>query len=128
MGEAAKSQAARNPKNTLYDIKRILGQKMGEHAVKDEVKRFPFEIVADKETDDPRIACDERPGELAKMRVADVCFNALFITVPQREIRKGGSPTNHTQIMFMIILIHLHVFVESPFRILLWGTVILFHR
>jgi heat shock protein 1/8 len=64
VGEAAKSQAARNPKNTLYDIKRILGQKMGEHAVRDEVKRFPFEIVADKETDDPRIKVEALNGKL----------------------------------------------------------------
>ena len=37
---------------------------MGEHAVKDEVKRFPFEIVADKETDDPRIKVEALNGKL----------------------------------------------------------------
>jgi len=55
VGDAAKAQAARNAQNTLYDIKRILGQKMGEPQVREEVKRFPFEVVADPSTDDPRI-------------------------------------------------------------------------
>jgi len=58
VGEAAKTQAAKNTKNTFYDIKRIIGQKMAEPAVKDEVKRFPFEVVAEPTTDDPRIVVD----------------------------------------------------------------------
>lgn len=55
VGDAAKSQAAKNTANTLYDVKRILGQKMSEPKVREEVKRFPFEVVADPATDDPRI-------------------------------------------------------------------------
>jgi len=63
VGDAAKTQAARNPKNTLYDIKRILGQKMAEPSVREEVKRFPFEVLADKDTDDPRIVVEALQGK-----------------------------------------------------------------
>jgi len=64
VGEAAKSQAAKNPRNTLYDMKRILGQKMFEPSVKEEVKRFPFKVQADPDTDDPRILVEALQGKL----------------------------------------------------------------
>jgi len=63
VGEAAKSQAAKNTKNTLFDIKRILGQKMAEPKVKEECKRFPFEVSADPSNDDPRIHIDALQGK-----------------------------------------------------------------
>lgn len=63
VGESAKSQAAKNTKNTLYDIKRILGQKFGEPKVREEVKRFPFEVLADPKTDDPRIVVEALGGK-----------------------------------------------------------------
>mmetsp|Transcript_11538 Transcript_11538/g.34614 ORF Transcript_11538/g.34614 Transcript_11538/m.34614 type:complete len:788 (-) Transcript_11538:314-2677(-) len=63
VGEAAKMQAAKNTKNTFYDIKRILGQKMVEPKVREEVKRFPFEVVADPATDDPRIVVEALGGK-----------------------------------------------------------------
>ena len=94
VGEAAKSQAARNPKNTLYDIKRILGQKMGEHAVRDEVKRFPFEIVADKETDDPRIKVEALNGKL--MPPEQVSGLVLAHMKRIAEARLGHRSEEHT--------------------------------
>jgi len=50
VGQPAKAQAARNPENTLYNIKRIIGQAYAD--VTDETKRFPFDVtdVAGKPT------------------------------------------------------------------------------
>lgn len=45
IGERAKSQAAKNLKNTFFDVKRILGQKMHDEAVIKESKRLPFTVV-----------------------------------------------------------------------------------
>lgn len=63
VGDAAKNQAARNPQNTFYDIKRILGQKMKEPHVHEEVRRFPFEVLPDEETNDPRIVVEALEGQ-----------------------------------------------------------------
>merc|ERR1740130_286932 len=52
VGHRAKQQAAKAPLRTLFDIKRIIGQKAHEHAVKDEMKRLPFKI---KTCEDDRI-------------------------------------------------------------------------
>jgi len=44
VGHRAKQMAAKAPQRTLFDIKRIIGQKAHEHAVKDEMKKLPFKI------------------------------------------------------------------------------------
>ena len=54
VGDAAKQQAAMNPENTIYDIKRLIGRKMSEKAVIDVIKLFPFKVISDKD-DNPRI-------------------------------------------------------------------------
>ncbi|KAK4160035.1 putative glucose-regulated protein 78 of hsp70 family [Cladorrhinum sp. PSN259] len=46
VGDAAKNQAAANPYNTIYDIKRLVGRKMSEKEVKSDVKHFPFKVIS----------------------------------------------------------------------------------
>ncbi|WP_443737232.1 molecular chaperone DnaK [Treponema sp.] len=43
VGQAAKNQAITNPKNTVYEVKRLIGKHYGD--LKDEVKRVPYGIV-----------------------------------------------------------------------------------
>merc|ERR1711959_683499 len=49
IGDAAKNQAALNPTNTVFDIKRLIGRRFNEDTVQKDMKLLPFEIV-DKET------------------------------------------------------------------------------
>jgi len=49
VGVAAVNQAAGNTANTLFDVKRILGQRMSESGVEADVRRFPFKVVANAE-------------------------------------------------------------------------------
>jgi heat shock protein 1/8 len=42
IGDAAKNQVARNPVNTVYDAKRLIGRKWGDKTVQDDVKHWPF--------------------------------------------------------------------------------------
>jgi len=44
-GEAAKNQAASNPKNTIFDAKRFIGRKFSDKVVQDDLKHYPFKIV-----------------------------------------------------------------------------------
>lgn len=48
VGDAAKNQAAANPHNTVFDVKRIIGLKFKDKSVQNDIKRFPFKVTADK--------------------------------------------------------------------------------
>jgi len=50
VGDAAKNQAARNPTNTIFDAKRLIGRSItDEHVVKDKAL-WPFKVVADSDS------------------------------------------------------------------------------
>ena len=49
IGAAAQAQAASNPSNTVYDAKRLIGRNMKDHAIADDLKRFPFTVTAGKD-------------------------------------------------------------------------------
>merc|ERR1711977_12425 len=46
IGDAAKNQAAMNPKNTIFDAKRLIGRKFSESTVQSDVKHWPFTVQA----------------------------------------------------------------------------------
>jgi heat shock protein 1/8 len=45
VGDAAKSQAATNPTNTVFDAKRLIGRKFSDSVVQAEKKLWPFAVV-----------------------------------------------------------------------------------
>jgi len=45
IGEAAKNQVARNPENTVFDAKRLIGRKFNETVVQADMKLWPFKVV-----------------------------------------------------------------------------------
>ena len=45
VGDTAKRQAVTNPKNTLFGIKRLIGRRFSDSAVKKDLKIAPFDIV-----------------------------------------------------------------------------------
>jgi heat shock protein 5 len=45
VGDAAKNQAAANPKRTIFDIKRMIGRKFSDKDVQGDMKHFPFDVV-----------------------------------------------------------------------------------
>ncbi|RYO93022.1 hypothetical protein DL764_008042 [Monosporascus ibericus] len=45
VGDAAKQQAASNPTNTIYDVKRFIGRKFAEKEVQNDIKHFPYKVV-----------------------------------------------------------------------------------
>lgn len=44
VGDAAKNQAATNPKNTVYDAKRLIGRKFDDETVQKDAKLWPFDV------------------------------------------------------------------------------------
>ncbi|TIB03492.1 hypothetical protein E3P96_01805 [Wallemia ichthyophaga] len=45
IGDAAKNQSAMNPKNTVFDVKRLIGRRTDDDEVKKDQKAWPFQIV-----------------------------------------------------------------------------------
>ncbi|CAO3587728.1 unnamed protein product [Absidia cylindrospora] len=49
IGDAAKNQAAMNPKNTVFDAKRLIGRRFDDPEVKADMKNWPFTVVDQNE-------------------------------------------------------------------------------
>lgn len=45
IGEAAKNQASRNPTNTVFDVKRLIGRNFTDPVVQSDMKLWPFSVV-----------------------------------------------------------------------------------
>lgn len=45
IGDGAKNQAAMNPKNTIYDAKRLIGRLYNDKTVQEDIKLWPFEVI-----------------------------------------------------------------------------------
>lgn len=48
IGDAAKSQVALNPENTVFDAKRLIGRKFDDDSVQSDMKHFSFKVVSDQ--------------------------------------------------------------------------------
>ncbi|KDE04757.1 glucose-regulated protein [Microbotryum lychnidis-dioicae p1A1 Lamole] len=48
VGDAAKNQAPSNPTNTIFDIKRLIGRRFSDKAVKEDIKHYPFTVKPGK--------------------------------------------------------------------------------
>lgn len=66
VGDAAKSQSTMNPKNTVYDAKRLIGRKFDEESVQADAKLWSFNVSADK---------DNKPLINVKYKKEDVQFH-----------------------------------------------------
>ena len=46
IGDAAKNQTAMNPKNTVFDAKRLIGRKFSEKKVQEDLKDWSYNVVS----------------------------------------------------------------------------------
>jgi len=62
IGDAAKNQVAMNPRNTVFDAKRLIGRKFSDSNVQSDMKHWPFKVIA-KEGDKPYIVVNYKGEE-----------------------------------------------------------------
>ncbi|KAL1299155.1 hypothetical protein HN51_043574 [Arachis hypogaea] len=62
VGDAAKNQASTNPTNTVFDAKRLIGRKYSDPVIENDLKLWPFKVVADAE-DKPKIVVNYKGQE-----------------------------------------------------------------
>lgn len=46
IGDAAKNQVAMNPKNTIFDAKRLIGRKFNDEKIQADMKHWPFKVTS----------------------------------------------------------------------------------
>jgi len=56
IGDAAKNQLTQNPKNTVFDAKRLIGRTFNEKSVQSDMKFFPFAVVDKKGKPNVKVA------------------------------------------------------------------------
>jgi L1 cell adhesion molecule like protein len=49
IGDSAKAQVARNPENTVFDAKRLIGRKFSDREVQSDMKLWPFKVLSGKD-------------------------------------------------------------------------------
>ncbi|XP_074266579.1 heat shock 70 kDa protein 18-like [Silene latifolia] len=96
VGEAASIQSIKNPVNTIFDAKRLMGRRFADETVQSDIKMWPFKVIEhpdDKEDKRPVIAISNKnvnkhfsPEEISSM-----------ILVKMKEIAEAflGSPVQN---------------------------------
>ena len=94
-GQSAKSQAAMNTENTIYDAKRLIGRKFSDPTVQADLKHYTFKVVPDSD-DKPMVKLSDGktyyPEQISAMVLAEMKktaesylgykVNKAVITVP----------------------------------------------
>jgi heat shock protein 1/8 len=75
VGDAAKNQVAKNPINTVFDAKRLIGRKFSDPIVQKDLKLWPFRVEAGQD-DKPLIVVDFK-GETKKFHPEQISAMVL---------------------------------------------------
>ena len=70
VGDAAKNQVARNPENTIFDAKRLIGRKFEDATVQKDMKLWPFKVESGPEGK-PKI-CVKYKGEYKQFNAEEI--------------------------------------------------------
>nr|CAH7755441.1 unnamed protein product [Callosobruchus chinensis] len=88
IGDAAKSQVAMNPKNTVFDAKRLIGRKFDDQKIQEDMKHWPFTVVNDGGK--PKIQVEYK-GEVKKFAPEEVSSMVLTKMKEIAEVFLGGK-------------------------------------
>ena len=75
IGDAAKNQTARNPTNTVFDAKRLIGRKFSDKTVQADIKLWPFKVESGP-SEKPLISVQFK-GETKKFQAEEISSMVL---------------------------------------------------
>eukprot|EP01016_Furgasonia_blochmanni_P050760 TRINITY_DN789_c0_g1_i3.p1 TRINITY_DN789_c0_g1~~TRINITY_DN789_c0_g1_i3.p1 ORF type:complete len:587 (-),score=308.38 TRINITY_DN789_c0_g1_i3:548-2308(-) len=76
IGDAAKNQVARNPTNTVFDAKRLIGRKFADPIVQKDIKLWPFKVESGP--DDKPLIVIKFKGETKKFHPEEISSMVLI--------------------------------------------------
>src|SRR3989338_2872381 len=76
IGAAAKNQAAKNPENTIFDAKRLIGREFSDATVQRDMKHWPFEVI--KGADNKPLIVAEFKGEKKQFTPQEISAAVLI--------------------------------------------------
>ncbi|VUC35965.1 unnamed protein product [Clonostachys rosea] len=85
IGEAAKNNAAMNPRNTVFDAKRLIGRRFDDPTVKKDIESWPFKIIDDNGS--PRIEV-EYLGEKKTFSAQEISSMVLMKEIAEVKLGK----------------------------------------
>jgi heat shock 70kDa protein 1/2/6/8 len=74
IGDAAKNQVAMNPKNSVFDAKRLIGRKYDDPKIQEDVKHWPFKVIS--ENGKPKISVEYK-GEMKRFAPEEISSMVL---------------------------------------------------
>merc|ERR1712137_617849 len=92
LGDAAKNQAAMNPKNTVFDAKRLIGRKFDDPSVQSDVKHFSYKVESGDGAR-PMIVVEYK-GETKKFQPEEISSMILTKMKETAESYLGGEVKN----------------------------------
>lgn len=91
IGDAAKSQVAMNPSNTVFDAKRLIGRRFDDSSVQADMKHWPFKVIS--ETGKPKIEVEYK-GENKKFFPEEISSMVLTKMKEIAEAYLGNKVTD----------------------------------
>ncbi|KAJ4176843.1 ATPase with role in protein import into the ER [Fusarium falciforme] len=77
VGDSAKNQAAANPRNTIFDIKRLIGRKFSESEVQKDIKQFPYKVISKDDKPVVQVEIDGADRQLAPEEVSAMILGKM---------------------------------------------------
>lgn len=82
----------RNAANTVYDVKRLIGKKMSDAHVAEDIKSWSFKVEGNQ--DDVPIIKVQMGGEEKEFRAEEI---SAMVLAKMKEIADGFAGKNHTK-------------------------------
>ena len=92
IGDAAKNQVARNPANSIFDAKRLIGRKFNEPLVQKDIEHWPFKVEAGN--DNKPVIVVKSKGEVKKFQPEEVSSMVLTKMKETAETYLGETVKN----------------------------------
>ena len=89
IGDAAKNQTAMNPKNTVFDAKRLIGRKFSDPKVQEDIKGWSFKVVPGA-ADKPSVEIDFK-GETKRFEPEEISSMVLVKMKETAEMYIGAD-------------------------------------
>jgi heat shock 70kDa protein 1/2/6/8 len=89
IGDAAKNQVAKNPQNSIFDAKRLIGRKFSDAVVQKDMEHWPFKVEAG--SDNKPVIVIRHKGEVKKFSPEEVSSMVLTKMKETAEAYLGGT-------------------------------------